>query len=432
MKSSRRRHLAPGLRLIIGFALIIVLGGIVLYLPISHQSGKAISFIDSFFTSASAVCVTGLSTIDCGNTLSTFGSIVLATLIQIGGLGFASFALFILMLIGSSNYSEMKLASEALNSSLGFDIKSIVRTVIMTSIICESIGTLLSYQVFIHDYPSSRALGLSLFHSISSFNNAGFDLLGNFTGLTKYKDNVILNLTTSSLIIIGGLGFYVIRDIFVFYKKNKRLKMHTQIVLLMTFSLLFLGTVAFHFSEHISWLAAFFQSTTTRTAGFNTIDMSSLSNAGSMLTLVLMFIGASPGSTGGGVKTTTFFTVIQSIRKIGRHAPVSAFHRTIDDNSILKAFMVIVLGIFFTLVASCIIFIIEGTQFTFLQILFECISAFATVGLSMGVTTHLSIASKITIIILMFIGRLGPLTVTSSWRRSEKHVQYIPEEILIG
>ena len=402
-------------------------------MPISHQEGKSISVVNSFFISASAVCVTGLSTIDVGNTLSIFGSVVLATLIQLGGLGFASFAVFFLMILGDNlSYSNLSLARESLNSIPGFDIRALVKTVITTSLICEITGSLLFYQVFRFDFPTSKAIGLSIFHSISSFNNAGFDLLGNFTGITKYSDNVLMNLTTATLIIIGGLGFFVIYDLFSF-KNNKRLKTHTKIVLTMSFSLLLIGTFVFYFSERgITLLQAFFQSTTARTAGFNTIDIGSLSNAGVVIMLFLMFVGASPGSTGGGIKTTTMFTIILAIIRIPTHSEVKAFYRKISDSSIIKAFLVATLAMFAILVTGGIIFSIEGTAFSFEEVIFECVSAFATVGLSMGITTSLSSLSKIILIFLMFVGRLGPLTIAFSWRTSAKRFHYIEEDILIG
>ncbi|MGD1819418.1 MAG: TrkH family potassium uptake protein [Pleomorphochaeta sp.] len=433
MKSKHRKLLTPGIRLIIGFASIIIVGGLLLLLPISHQDGKSISVVNSFFISASAVCVTGLSTIDVGNTLSVFGSIVLATLIQLGGLGFASFAVFFLMIIGNSlSYSNLSLVRESLNTIPGFDIRALVKTVITTSLICEITGSLLFYQVFKVDYPTLKAIGISIFHSISSFNNAGFDILGNFTSISNYSNNVLLNLTTAILIIIGGLGFFVIYDIFSF-KKNKRLKTHTKIVLTMSGSLLLFGTVFFYFSERgITLLQAFFQSTTARTAGFNTIDIGGLSNAGVVVMLFLMFVGASPGSTGGGIKTTTMFTIILSIIRIPTHNNVKAFYRKIADSSIIKAFFVATLAMFAIIITGGIIFSIEGTAFSFEEVIFECVSAFATVGLSMGITTHLAASSKILLIILMFIGRLGPLTIAFSWRTSQKRFHYIEENILIG
>jgi len=433
MKLKHKIKLMPGIRLIFGFASIIIIGGILLLLPISHQEGKSISVVNSFFISASAVCVTGLSTIDVGNTLSIFGSVVLATLIQLGGLGFASFAVFFLMILGDNlSYSNLSLARESLNSIPGFDIRALVKTVITTSLICEITGSLLFYQVFRFDFPTSKAIGLSIFHSISSFNNAGFDLLGNFTGITKYSDNVLMNLTTATLIIIGGLGFFVIYDLFSF-KNNKRLKTHTKIVLTMSFSLLLIGTFVFYFSERgITLLQAFFQSTTARTAGFNTIDIGSLSNAGVVIMLFLMFVGASPGSTGGGIKTTTMFTIILAIIRIPTHSEVKAFYRKISDSSIIKAFLVATLAMFAILVTGGIIFSIEGTAFSFEEVIFECVSAFATVGLSMGITTSLSSLSKIILIFLMFVGRLGPLTIAFSWRTSAKRFHYIEEDILIG
>ncbi len=434
MKSRQRNILTPGVRLIFGFSMIILIGAILLLLPISHQEGKSISVVNSFFISASAVCVTGLSTIDVGNTLSIFGSIVLATLIQIGGLGFASLAVFFLMIIGNNiSYSNLSLARESLNTIPGFDIRALVITVIRTSLICEIISSIIFFQILKADYVSSKALGLSVFHSISSFNNAGFDLLGNFTSISNYSDNVLFNLTTAFLIIIGGLGFFVIYDTFS-YKKNGRLRTHTKIVYTMTLSLLVFGTFFFYISEkNITLLQAFFQSVTARTAGFNTIDIAGLSKAGIIVMMFLMYVGASPGSTGGGIKTTTMFTIILSIIRIPSHNNVKAFYRKISDSSILKAFMVATLAMFAIIITTILIFLAEGDSFTFEQVMFECVSAFATVGLSMGITTHLTTVSKILIILLMFIGRVGPLTIAFSWRsNSQKQFHYIEENILIG
>jgi trk system potassium uptake protein TrkH len=430
------KKMQPGRKLIIGFATIIFIGAILLYLPISHFDGQTISLVDSFFISFSAVCVTGLSTIDIGGTLSIFGSVVLATLIQLGGIGFASFALFFLMLVRTDlSFSNTQLAREALNSLPGFDIRSLVKTVIVTSLSCEIIGTGLSYLVFRHDYSTYHAFGISVFHAISSFNNAGFDLLGDFKGLVPYQSNVLLNLTTSILIIVGGLGFFVIHDFTrARLSKNKKLKFHTKIVLSVSAVLIFLGTIGFYAAERgqITLLQAFFQSVTARTAGFNTMDISQMKNASIVIMIVLMFIGASPGSTGGGIKTTTLFTIFLTIFKIPTHHPVQAFYRKISDESILKAFIVATFAILVILFGTGIIFSIEGSKFTFEQVLFECVSAFATVGLSMGVTTQLSISSKFIIMALMFIGRLGPLTIAYSWRRNSKNIQYVEENILIG
>lgn len=430
------KKMQPGRKLIIGFALIIFIGAILLYLPISHKAGKVISLIDSFFISCSAVCVTGLSPIDIGGTLSPFGSVVLAILIQLGGIGFASFALFFLMIVKTNlSFSNTQLAREALNSLPGFDIVSLVKTVIITSLTCEIIGAILSYSIFRLSYPTSQAIGISIFHSISSFNNAGFDLLGSFQSLVKYDDNILLNITTCILIITGGLGFFVIHDfVTTRFRKNKKLKFHTKVVLSITTILLLIGTFGFYLTENgnITLLEAFFQSVTARTAGFNTIDISSMQNASVILMLGLMFIGASPGSTGGGIKTTTVFTIFLSIFRIPTHRPVQAFCRKISDDSILKAFIVATFAFLAVLIGSGIIFSLEGTKFSFEQILFECVSAFATVGLSMGVTTSLLSGSKIIIMILMFIGRLGPLTIAFSWRRNIKNIHYVEENILIG
>ncbi len=433
---SKLKKMPPGRKLIIGFALIILTGAILLYLPISHKNGKIISLIDSFFISCSAVCVTGLSPIDIGGTLSPFGIAVLTVLIQLGGIGFASFALFFLMLIRTNlSFSNTQLAREALNSLPGFNILSLVKAVIITSLACEIIGSGLSFLVFSKSYPTNQAIVISIFHAISSFNNAGFDLLGNFQSLSLYNDNILLNLTTCILIIIGGLGFFVIHDFATSrFKKNKKLKFHTKVVLTITIILLAIGTVGFYLTEkgNITILEAFFQAVTARTAGFNTIDMSSMKNASVILMLSLMFIGASPGSTGGGIKTTTVFTLFLSIFRIPTHRPVQAFYRRISDDSILKAFIVATFAFLAVLIGTGIIFSLEGTKFSFEQVLFECVSAFATVGLSMGVTTELFTSSKIIIMILMFIGRLGPLTIAFSWKRNITNIHYVEENILIG
>lgn len=425
----------PGTRLIIGFATIIFLGAFLLYLPISHQADKTITLVDSFFISFSAVCVTGLTTVDVGGTFSIFGIVIIALLIQLGGIGFASFALFFLMMITNNvSFSNTQLARESLNSLPGFDIKALVKTVIITSLTSEIIGSYLSFLVFKEDYTFYRAIGISIFHAISSFNNAGFDILGNFQGLVSYNNNLLLNITTSVLIIVGGLGFFVVYDLVTSrFSTKRKLRFHTKIVISMTLSLIVLGTIGFYFSEqNITLLEAFFQSVTTRTAGFNTIDISSIKNASIIIMIVLMFIGASPGSTGGGIKTTTTFTIFLSIFRIPQHKPVKAFYRKIEDESIIKAFMVATFAILAVLTASGIIFSIEGTNFSFDEVLFECVSAFATVGLSMGITTDLSASSKIFIMMLMFIGRLGPLTIAFSWKRYNKRIEYVEEKILIG
>ncbi|MDD4083110.1 MAG: potassium transporter TrkG, partial [Sphaerochaetaceae bacterium] len=257
----KHKTIAPGLRLIIGFALLIIVGSIILNLPISHNSTKVFGYVDYLFVSCSAVCVTGLTPMDISLSLSVFGKIVLAILIQMGGLGFASFAIFFLLILGRQiSQQDRTLIKISLNSNSHSGLVSLVKTVLTFAFIIETVGTILTFISIHNDYAISEAIGISIFHSISAFNNAGFDLFGNFSSLTSYSTNPLMLITTAILIILGGLGFFVITDILK-SKHWRKFKNHTRIVLLMTFLLLVGGTVAIYFTQgNISLLSAFFQS----------------------------------------------------------------------------------------------------------------------------------------------------------------------------
>lgn len=426
------KKMSPGRFVVLGFAAVILLGAFLLVLPISDNHGVKVKFIDAFFTSTSAVCVTGLSVVDMKDTYDVFGRIIVALLIQVGGLGFACVGVgFFLLAKRKVSFKDRLVVKEALNLDSVKGIVKMVKTILFMTLLFEGVGVILSYIVFSQDYPPLEALGISLFHAVSSFNNAGFDVLGGFKGLVDYYDNVLLNLTTCGLIIFGGLGFIVIKEIAV--KRNfKKFSLHTKIVITMTAFLLVTGTILIKLTENISWLGAFFFSTSARTAGFATYALGSFTNAGLFVLIILMFIGASPGSTGGGIKTTTTFTLFRSTISMTTNRHCCAFKRKIPSEVVIKAFMIAFLAASLVCVDTFLISIIEP-HFTFIQILFEVVSAFGTVGLSTGITPELSSLSKLILIITMFIGRLGPLTIASIWSfKTMSNVCYSEENITIG
>ncbi|HHV11822.1 MAG TPA: H(+)-transporting ATPase [Clostridiales bacterium] len=426
------RWLNPGRVLALGFASVILLGTILLLLPISANPGVTIRPVDALFTSTSAVCVTGLIAIDTADHFSVFGRTVVAFLIQIGGLGITSIGVAIILLARKKvGLKERVLVREALNLHTLQGIVRLVKSIMLVTLCFEFVGMILSYAVFSQDYSPLPALGISAFHSVAAFNNSGFDILGGYRNLIPYRDNVLLNLTTCGLIIFGGLGFYVIREIL--HKRSWRnLSMNTKIVLTMTVSLLVIGTVLLKLTDDVTWLGAFFQSTSARTAGFSTYSIGEFTAAGQFVLIILMFIGASPGSTGGGIKTTTAFTIIKSIFAFSTNRDCTAFRRKIHHESILKAFTVTILAAVVVCFITLVICIIEP-QLTFMQVLFEVVSGFGTVGLSTGITPHLADMSKILLCLTMFIGRVGPLTMASIWvYKAPSNLSYAEERVTIG
>lgn len=430
----KHKKITPGQFLVLGFAGVITFGALLLMLPISANKGVHVSAIDAFFTATSCVCVTGLATISPGDSFNIFGRGVMAVLIQIGGLGVASVGVAIILLAGKKiTFKERLLVKEGLNLTSMQGVVKIVKSVLMVTICFEIVGAILSFIVFVEDYPPISAFGFSVFHSISSFNNAGFDVLGGFGNLIPYRDNVLMNLTTCGLIIFGGLGFYVIKEI-IRKRSFKKLSLHSKVVITMTAILLIGGTLIIKMAEkdNISWLGAFFFSTSARTAGFSTYNVGALTNAGLFILILLMFIGASPGSTGGGIKTTTAFTLIKSAFSMATNKHCMSYKRKIPNDIIVKAFVITFLAAMVVCVNTLLLCLIE-TNYTFLQLLFEETSAFGTVGLSTGITTDLHGASKVILIITMFIGRLGPLTMASIWAfKPLANAHYSEEGYTIG
>ena len=428
------RKLSPRRMVAAGFFIIILTGTLLLMLPVSSADGCGIPFVDSLFTATSAVCVTGLVSVDPGIGFSLFGQVVLAVLIQIGGLGITSIGVIIILAAGGRfSMRSQRLIKEALNLSTGKGIKGVVQAVLYVTVAFEFAGAACSFFSFSHDYDIADAVRVSIFHSIAAFNNAGFDVLGNGNSLVNYQSDTWLCAVTSALIVFGGLGFFVITEL-VSGKKPSRWSLHTKAVLVTTAMLIIGGTLMLKLSEgsRFSWLEAFFQSVSARTAGFASVPVGSMSSAGLLVLMVLMFIGASPGSTGGGIKTTTFFVLARKAHSTVFSRHCSAFRRTIPESTVTKAFMV------FVMAASVIVFMVflicmTEPELTFQQITFEVVSAYGTTGLSTGITPHLSAASKVLLSLTMYTGRLGALTLATVWMSREVPAcRYSEEDITIG
>ncbi|MBQ6124349.1 MAG: ATPase, partial [Spirochaetales bacterium] len=380
-----KRHLRPGTVLVIGFLSIIIIGSLLLYLPLSRKEGAG-TFLDCLFVSVSSVCVTGLTTVDIADTFTVFGRVVVAVLIQLGGLGFASFALFIIALLGRNiSFSSISLAKEAMNYDSGKGIIGMVFSVLRYAFCIELVGAVMLFFPYYRMTGSIiRSIGMGLFHSVSAFNNAGFDLNGDFSSLSVFHGNVYVNIVVALLILLGGMGFIVMKDI-IHQRKWGKFSFHTKIVLFMTFVLVSIGTL-FIMAGGTSPLDSFFHAVSARTAGFSTIPMESLSNSSSLVMIFLMFIGANPGSTGGGVKTTTVFVIFIAMASVVTGKKPDAFKRRIPQDSITKALTVFVMAIIVILIATFSIMLIEGDKYSTLDVLFEVVSAAATVGLSKSLT----------------------------------------------
>ena len=422
----------PGRLIAMGFALVILIGAVILVLPVSVWPDAEVSFVDALFTSTSAVCVTGLIAIDVADHFTPFGQAVVAILIQIGGLGVTSVGVGLILAAGKRvSIRGRLLAKEALNVDSFRGIVKLVRAVLFMTLFFEVTGAVLSFLVFIQDYPLPHALGISVFHSIAAFNNSGFDILGGLRNLIPYQDNILLNLTTAGLIIFGGIGFLVILDVMK-RKRFKKLTLHSKVVITTSIVLIVVGTLLLKATEDISWLGAFFQSVSARTAGFSTYSIGEFTNAGLFVLCVLMFVGASPGSTGGGIKTSTFFVLIQSARSIFVKRPLSSFRRNLSPENLSKAYLVTILSLGVVCIATFLMCILEP-DCTFIQLLFEVISAFGTVGLSTGITPGLSVAGKLVIILVMYTGRIGAFTLLSMWiDHPEPNARYTQEAVTIG
>ncbi|MDF2815102.1 MAG: potassium uptake protein TrkH family [Paenibacillus sp.] len=438
-------QLAPPQILALGFAFIILIGGFLLSLPISSTNGLGLNFVDALFTATSATCVTGLVVVDTGTYFSVFGQVVIMLLIQIGGLGFMTMAtLFAILLKKRISLKERLILQEAMNQGSMEGIIRLIRKVLIYSITIEAIAAVLFSIRWSFEMSIGRAIYMGIFHSISFFNNAGFDLFGNYRSLTMYVDDPIVNIVSISLIILGGLGFIVLSDL-IDYRKSKKLTLHTKVVLSATSILIAVGTIVVFTFEYTNpmtlgklnpmgqmW-ASLFQSVTPRTAGANSLDIGALRQATQFFIIILMFIGASPGSTGGGIKTTTFTTLIGAVIAMVRgKEDVVFFHYRLAKDRIYKALTLTIICLSLVVIVAMVLSTTE--DHSFLMILFEVTSAFGTVGLSMGLTPDLTTIGKFLIMFTMFAGRLGPITLAYAvGPRVEKELYRHPEgKIIIG
>ena len=476
MKEKRKNKISPTKILVLGMLILIFMGAIILKLPISNKEGKEISFIDAFFTSTSAVCVTGLVTKVPTEQFSTFGQVVIMCLIQIGGLGFMTFISMILMFIGRKiNLSDRIIIKESLNQDTFSGMVTLIKRICKYTFIFELVGAVLLSIRFIPEYGTKTGIFYSIFHSISAFCNAGFDIIGT-NSFARYASDVLVNFTLMGLIIIGGLGFTVWSDIFKSVTKGikeklklkriwKEFSLHTKIVLTITVVLLLTGTLFIYALEHnkvtvmannsqgTKLLKSAFQATTLRTAGFSTIDQQELTTAGKFISICYMFIGGSPASTSGGIKTTTLAVLILCIISfiLGKNE-ITVFKKTISFDIVKRAIVIFSISIFVVIAAIMGLLISEISfqeemymseiaafrTFTFMDIFFEVVSAFGTVGLSLNVTAGLSVIGKIIIAMLMIIGRLGPITISialfkrNNKEKNENVATYPKGNIIVG
>lgn len=431
----------------IGFFAIIVAGALLLMLPFATKAGESTTFLGALFTSTSATCVTGLVQYDTFTHWTLFGQLVILTLIQIGGLGFITFGVYAMMLMRKKiGLEDRELVHDSLNSIKLGGAVSFVKGVVKGTLIVEGIGALILSVRFAGELGFLRGIYYGVFHSISAFCNAGFDLFGfngKFCSLVPYQDDPVVILTISALIIVGGIGFAVWEDVTTHKLHIKKYQLHSKIVLSVTALLLVFGTLFFMYSEHNTvlkdlpfsqkLLSSFFAAVTPRTAGFNSVDIASMSTAGKVFTALLMFIGGSPGSTAGGVKTTTVVVILLFIVSyVKRTSGSFIFKRSITEDLIKKASTVFFIN--FSLITTAITLITLSQPLELSDVVLETVSAMSTVGMTSGITRDLTAFSQIIIILLMYCGRIGSLSFALSFseKRKKINIRYPSEDILIG
>lgn len=447
------QKISPGRALIYCYLSSILIGSLLLCMSIS-ANGQPLSFIDALFTATSAQCVTGLILFDTGAKFTIFGQLVILFMIQIGGIGIITFSIYLFLYIkrSISSYGKLIIQETLMHTPIS-SWKELISSVIKMTLAIEAVGAICLAFRFIPDLGFFKGMYFSIFHSISAFCNAGFSLFDN--NMISYKGDFFVNAVIGSLIVLGGIGFLVIKEVYEIKilrtKGRAKLSLHSKIVLITSIILIVLGALVFWLLEDESSmlgmpakeqiLISFFQSISARTAGFNTIDISSLRVSTILMIMFLMFVGASPGSSGGGVKTTSlavFFLVV--VNRIKQNPNINVFRRTIPEDSVIKALIVVVIAFILIAISVFCLLIIQINDFSheggrdFIKYLFESVSAIGTVGLSMGVTSSLTPIGKIIITILMFVGRVGLLTfaftITSSNPSSQS--KYAEENIMIG
>ena len=443
----KNKSFSPYMTILLSFMVVTILGGILLSLPISMRYGKSVKLIDGFFIATSAICVTGLSSIDIGSVYNIFGQMVILVLIQLGGLGVITFTSVIIIMISKKiGYYTKKIVQEDINIDTTFKIEEYVKKVIFSVIIIEFIGTVILFFEFIKKFGFLKAVYYSFFHSVSAFCNAGFSLFSD--NLYGFKNSFIINMTIPLLIFLGGIGFSTILNCYnVLRKKEKRLTSTTKLSIKISIFLVIIGMVAMFILEYSNKStignlsfgqkleASFFQSVTTRTAGFNTISILGLKRSTSLLFVILMFIGASPGSTGGGIKTTTIgLIILGTLATLKNKDTIEYDKRSVSWRIYSKAITVLFISLIYTTICIFLLILFERNK-NLLDLVFEVFSAFGTVGLSRNLTPSLADISKFILIVTMFVGRVGPLTIALALSKSnlkKGRYTYPQENILIG
>lgn len=441
------RRLSYNKLLVLGFASIITLGALLLMLPVSTRDGSSTGAINAFFTATSATCVTGLSVYDTYSHWSVFGQAVILTMIQVGGLGFMTFICMLSIIVHRKmSLSERRFLVQSYGQMHLQGIRQTLRNILIGTAAFESCGAIILSIRFCPKMGLAEGIGNAVFHSVSAFCNAGFDLMGKygkFSSLIAFADDKAVLLTIASLIIIGGIGFPIWIDLVHNGIKFKSYELHSKVVLTTTAILIVLGTVFFYLTEytgvfaHMSigdrLCAAFFQAITPRTAGFSAIDQSALSDSGTVMTVLYMLIGGSPASTAGGIKTTTIAVVLLgTAASVRNNEGIYIFKKRLDNRMITQACSILTIYCFAVLVSGIALSLIEGLPYK--SIIYEVVSAVGTVGLSTGITPGLSAASRVIILLLMFFGRIGGLSLIMAMaeRRKPVPLERPTEKILLG
>ncbi|MGM0500297.1 MAG: TrkH family potassium uptake protein [Bacillota bacterium] len=437
----KKKNLTPAQYLVSGYFVVIMLGSLLLMLPAATTDGQGLGAVDAVFTSTSATCVTGLIVVNTKEAFTIFGSTVIMLLIQIGGLGIMSMSTLFAFIVGKKiSLKERLIIQEDLNQYQISGMVRLVQYLLGFTFAIEGTAAAILFLRFSQDYPFWRSIYLSIFHAVSAFNNAGFDLFGN--SLEGFTGDITVNFVIMALIILGGIGFGVMMEAYNRIK-FKKTTLQTKIVVVMTLALLVFGFFVFFILEYNNTLAglplldktlgAMFLSVTPRTAGFNTVPTGALKQSSLFLIIVLMFIGASPGSTGGGIKTTTFGVILVTMKNmITGKEDMEIYNRRFEKQIVYKAFTITMLAAGLVILVTTLLLIIEDVQF--IDALFETVSAFGTVGLSTGITGTLSDISRVLITITMFAGRVGPLTLAVAIGEKQRKgtYHYPTEKIMVG
>ena len=443
-------HLTPTRIFVFSFAGFIMLGTLALWLPFAASQGS-LRFVDALFTSASAVCVTGLAPIDIGRDLSFAGQLITLVLFQVGGLGIITFSVVLFALMGRGiSFKSREITQSAFLHTPKNDFNLIIKKVLWYTFIIESIGVLLLFLRLVQEFPIGQAFYHAVYNAVSAFNNCGYSLFPD--NMMRYQSDVLVNVTIMLLIISGGIGFIVQQEVIAKLRDaKKKLSLHTRIVLVTTAALILVGAICFYFMEmdnvlkgastKTAILSSLFQTVVPRTAGFNTVDIGILTNSTILVIIVLMFIGASPGSTGGGVKTTSFAILfLLIINRMKGNENVNIANRTIPPELVERTISIIFASAIIIGIIAAVLLLAGNSnlaplasRYQFVEYLFETVSAFGTVGLSMNLTPKLNDVQKYAIILMMFIGRVGPLTLAFAWYSARKKgITYAEESVMVG